>query len=180
MNAQENDNGMGEAKAQLDTIVELITALNCDFDRLEELRDELKDLDVAVRDADGDEELADAIKARDDWTSEYAEELAELSEEAGEFTDRDEVMERIQEEPLEIQVRGGWRSPGEDSEDDEFYILLSTGGPACRIIGELDSGSPSRPRLQYQDWFVPWTELICTGSHHEALEAFCECFFFGE
>lgn len=39
-----------------------------------------------------------------------------------------------------------------------FMILLGTGGPAMRIIGELDEHSePITAKYQYQDWFTEWT-----------------------
>ena len=61
---------------------------------------------------------------------------------------------------LEVLVRGDWHTPGERSEDAEFLILLTTGGPACRIRGELDhQGEPRRAWLAHQDWGTPWTPL---------------------
>lgn len=39
-----------------------------------------------------------------------------------------------------------------------FMILLGTGGPAMRIIGELNEyGEPITAKYQYQDWFTEWT-----------------------
>ena len=44
--------------------------------------------------------------------------------------------------PLSVLVRSGWYIPGTaPGYAEEFEILLSTGGPACRIIGQLDAGS---------------------------------------
>jgi hypothetical protein len=51
-----------------------------------------------------------------------------------------------------------------DREAEEFNILLATGGPAVRIVGELDQGEPSRAWLEVQDWFTPWTEYVGTTS----------------
>lgn len=50
-------------------------------------------------------------------------------------------------------------------------VLLSTGGPALRIIGGLDEyGQPNEPRLQWQDWGTPWTDHhISEESEREAL-----------
>ncbi len=65
----------------------------------------------------------------------------------------------IQEDPLSIQVRSDWQIPGEELKPGEYEILLSWGGPATRIIGELDEyGQPETAELQAQDWFLPWTE----------------------
>ncbi len=39
-----------------------------------------------------------------------------------------------------------------------FQLLLCTGGPAVRIIGELDQfRRPIAARIEHQDWFRPWT-----------------------
>lgn len=86
--------------------------------------------------------------------------------------------------PLSVLVRSGWHSPGETFESAEFEILLSTGGPACRILGELDRGSVAwqagcRPILQHQDWFKPWTESSYEVDTN-ALLWFCEQFYYGE
>jgi hypothetical protein len=94
------------------------------------------------------------------------------------------VTEYAQEMPLTVLVRSGWHLPGEDADSEEFEILLSTGGPACRIIGELDRGSVAwqsgcRPILQHQDWFKPWTESSYDIDTN-ALLWFCEQFYYGE
>ena len=87
--------------------------------------------------------------------------------------------------PLTVLVRSGWYYPGStEAEPAEFEILLSTGGPACRIIGELDGGtvawqSGCRPVMQHQDWFKPWTE-ISYDIDTNALLWFCEQFYYGE
>lgn len=94
------------------------------------------------------------------------------------------ITEYAQEMPLSVLVRSGWHSPGETFESAEFEILLSTGGPACRIIGELDRGSVDwhagcRPTIQHQDWFKPWTESSYEVDTN-ALLWFCEQFYYGE
>jgi hypothetical protein len=151
-----------QAAAQLESIKGMVAALECDYERLEELREERAALD--------DER---------DWPD--AQELAELEEAAGEFTSSDEARDRIQEDPLSVQVRGGWHDPGaEDEGPEEYEILLCTGGPACRIIGRLDRhNEPDTARLQHQDWGTPWTELITTGADHDALLTYAHAFYFG-
>ena len=94
------------------------------------------------------------------------------------------ITEYAQEMPLTVLVRSGWHSPGEDADSEEFEILLSTGGPACRIIGELDRGSVAwqsgcRPVMQHQDWFKPWVESSYDIDTN-ALLWFCEQFYYGE
>ena len=87
--------------------------------------------------------------------------------------------------PLSVLVRSGWYVPGTPEQGpEEFEILLSTGGPACRIIGELDRGSVAwqsgcRPVIQHQDWFKPWTESSYDIDTN-ALLWFCEQFYYGE
>jgi hypothetical protein len=93
--------------------------------------------------------------------------------------DEEAAREEIQTSPLSFQVREGWHSPGEAGELEEFEILLSTGGPALRIIGELDAHKqPDRARLQYQDWGTPWTEYFEV--ERATLLAYCQQFYFGE
>lgn len=95
------------------------------------------------------------------------------------------VIQYAQEIPLTVLVRSGWYVPGTpEQQPEEFEILLSTGGPACRIIGELDRGSVAwqsgcRPVMQHQDWFKPWTE-ISYDIDTNALLWFCEQFYYGE
>jgi hypothetical protein len=111
----------------------------------------------------------------------------------------DEARERIQEDPLSIRVRSGWYFPGADADErkpEEFEILLSTGGPATRIVGKLDEYGNvfDRPELQAQDWFQPWTTYHIEREDGEDVDAFlarieradsvlltyCEQFYFGE
>lgn len=94
------------------------------------------------------------------------------------------AREEIQSDPLSVQVRGGWHNPGdpEAAKPEEFKILLCTGGPAVRIIGELDGyGEPESARLQHQDWFTPWTDADgLPDDSEETLLAYCREFYFGE
>ncbi len=128
-------------------------------------------------------EMVDALKAFDEGRDEDV----TITLDGDVMDSRDDVEHLIQESPLSVQVRGGWHSVGEEAPDEEFGILLSTGGPALRIIGSLGLNSePQRPRLQYQDWGTPWTEYIVSfddpqhGAKREALQTFCEQFFCGE
>jgi hypothetical protein len=108
-----------------------------------------------------------------------AEELAQLEEAAGECKDREEAEQRIQEDALSVEFRSGWVTNREEMVAEEFNILLGTGGPAVRIMGELDgNGEPSRAWLEVQDWFTPWTQHV--GASQDTLLAYCRCFYFGE
>lgn len=96
---------------------------------------------------------------------------------------KEEIETEVQEWPLSVDVRCcSWRSPGtEDWEPDEFQILLGTGGPAMRIVGDIGQhGEPCNPLMQVQDWFKPWTLCDTTEAHDEALRWFCGHFWFGE
>jgi len=165
-----------QALAQVESIVEMVAALECDYDQLEYLRDA----------AEENRAIVTAYQEKmDDWqanatATEELEELDELEKAAGECKDAEEARERIQEDPLSVEVRSDWHAPGESSEPSEFFILLCTGGPAVRIIGDLDRGEPSRPRVEYQDWGTPWTEYFPTPEQRAAIESYCACFYFGE
>lgn len=95
----------------------------------------------------------------------------------------DEVEKAIHDDALSISVRTGWYSPGatEDMQPEEYEILLCTGGPACRIIGDLDRGQPTSAQIQVQDWFQPWTNYDPIGDDvDEVLREYAGCFYFGE
>jgi hypothetical protein len=79
----------------------------------------------------------------------------------------EQIEERMQEEPLSVEL-GGWWTPGEEPEAQEFRILLSTGGPACRLVGTLGHGA----RLEAQDWFTPWEPVAVTDTQADALDWF--------
>ena len=234
------DNAERQARAQLASIVRMVVALEVDYDRLEELREQAKaghylvgtnmpgympdNPPLAFDDADDArdylasllDEQAEAIEDRSDHmcqagackrgdftavdaiakdcrdgaehlrervhTGEAAdiagtiggthysltympgltdpaeqEELDELEAAAGDCESTDDAEERINEDPLEVQVRGGWYSPGDNpGYPEEFYILLCTGGPAVRLVGDMPV---DRVRIEYQDWGTGWTEL---------------------
>lgn len=183
-NAQtkETNHAKDQAAAQLSSIRDMVTALDVDYDRLEELRDERESLQDEVNDTEGFDKST-AQGTLDAWDVDHSEELAELEAAAGDCTSRDDAEQRIQEDPLSVQVRSDWYSPGETQETpkaEEFEILLCTGGPAVRILGELDEhNQPDRARLEYQDWGTEWTQYYEADST-DALLAYCSQFYFGE
>lgn len=160
----------------------MVAALECDYERLAELREERADL--VSEGADPTNVVrGEAVEALKAWDEENGEELAELTKAAGECSSREEAEERIREDALSVEVRSGWTTLGRDFEAEEFNILLCTGGPAVRIMGELRNGEPHRAWIEVQDWFKPWTEY--TGSYGESdvsetLLAYARCFYFGE
>ncbi len=112
----EKNHAEENAKAWASTICSLVAALDCDYGRLEELRDERADIS-------GDEErmaLGEGKEALASWDAENGEELKELTAAAtidgDEMKDAEAVRERIQESPLSVQVRSGWHNPGEQGE----------------------------------------------------------------
>lgn len=233
-----------QAAAQYSSIVDMLAAVECDYERLDELREEarkprfvagwnmpgyLPDSDPVEFDDDDDaieyikdaargalemdtiepgmtdEQIKEAEEAIDDWMTDKdgnfgltvrgihyfvtrdgfmpldesdAEELAELEAAAGDCTDEDDARQRIQEDPLSVEVRSDWASPGEELTAGEFQILLCTGGPAVRIMGELDRGEPVRAWLEYQDWGTPWTQYFDASS--DTLCQYASHFFFGK
>lgn len=130
--------------------------------------------DHAIQNARGwAQSIAEAMAAYQALESGDAE---SVTYEGEEFDNADRLRERIEEMPLSVQVRDGWRSPGgERGEAEEYAILLSTGGPALRIYGDI-GGTPD---LQWQDWGTPWTTYRETSAEQDdAISAFVELFYF--
>lgn len=172
-----------QAIAQLESIVEMVRAMDKksageDYAKTlsrEQMVKLLEDAGIQCYDSEDEETLAEAI----------AENIADgtLEPEGFEF-DEESARDRIQDDPLSVEVRSGWYTPGA-SEDDrkpfEFTILLCTGGPACRLIGELnDHMQPDRVRIEHQDWGTPWTEYFPNEEQREAMLTYCQQFYFGE
>ena len=187
MKTETEDHGQQNASGWYSSIAEMVAALECDYNRLEELTDERADI-LDRRDDTSAAAVTRALaqKELDRWDTENGDELRELTEAAtleGEIQkDADSVRERIQESPLSVEVRSGWHSPGdEDAKPEEFCILLSTGGPALRLCGDLsEHGEPERAYLQYQDWGTPWTDYYAGEGSGDVLLTFAQQFFFGE
>ena len=160
-------------------IKEMVAALQCDYGRLEELRDERKNWEPEEpQDAEHQAELDEADETWTTQNPDEAEELAELKAAAGECNSADEARERITEDPLSLEL-GGWWMPGNDPEPDQYRLLLSTGGPAVRIIGELGMlNEPSSARLEVQNWFKPWT--VYPEADEDVLLDYARCFYYGD
>lgn len=182
------------ALAHAERINQLMTALNVDYDQLEELTDYAQDLrdeldkvrteleaiyltlDADAADTEREAQLDEHTRLtglQDELAhqlSDTAAELEDLQAEAGEYTDADEVSTALHEYPLSVEYRSDWASVGETLEPTEYAILLSTGGPAARIRGELDEhGAPTNAWMEAQDWGTPWTEVY-TGCSDALLE----------
>lgn len=164
------NNALTQAHAQMDSIRQMVAALNVDYDRLAELREEKAELTRAP--------MLRALRA---WEAENAAELAELEAAADGCSDREDAEQHIHEDALSVEVRSDWHAPGEDGTPDQFRILLCTGGPAVQICGELDQyGEPCRAWLEYQDWGTPWTERVNHDGDQDALIAYASRFYFGQ
>ena len=104
------------------------------------------------------------------------------SDEPEAWHDRDRARERIEEDALSVEVRSDWHTPGdEDADATDYQILITTGGPAARIVGELDQYKQPRTAIfEYQDWFKPWTEVYTDSADTEVMLTYARCFYFGE
>ena len=124
-------NAKQQAQSQVQSIVGMIRALDCDFERLDELREEKRDCED------------------DGLVFERSGELAELEEQAGEYESEDEARDAIYGTPLCIEVRSDWHSVGEDAgEPGEFRITLCTGGPHVELTGDIGG----TVRVVFRDW----------------------------
>lgn len=119
------------------------------------------------------------------WSETIAEMIRAL--EAGWKSDGDggeamDAREAILDSALSVEVRSGWYSPCDaNPEAVEYQILLSTGGPACRITGQLGAyGSPGTAGLEYQDWGTPWTRYPLACPEAADVLTFAQQFYFGE
>ena len=116
--------------------------------------------------------IREMVDAYQDATNAGQEDLFEAAERA------------IHEDALSVEVRSGWYMPGDQNADTkpaEYRILLSTGGPAVQIVGELNEhGEPESAVMQVQDWFIPWTDFV--PQHEEpgrVMLTYARCFYFG-
>jgi len=191
----QTNNALDQAKAQYQGICSMIDALNCDYDRLDELKEEKESIEYDVKCAEDEfkevtENKGDATGLSDDvastrqslsdfMTDGRNDELVELLETASNNIDQEEAQTVIQEDPLSIEVRSGWVSLGESFMPEEFQILLCTGGPAVRILGELDEhNQPCRAWMEHQYWGTPWTRFYDVDQ--DVLLAYCAELYFGE
>jgi septal ring factor EnvC (AmiA/AmiB activator) len=107
------DHGHQQAKAQAESLVDMVCALTCDYDRLQELRDEREELAEAVTEAEAthaeacrsyssstreQNTMREAVAALTLWDEENAEELKDLEDQAGDCTDQEDAQQRIQED----------------------------------------------------------------------------------
>lgn len=165
-----------QARAQAESIATMVAALECNYARLDELRDTRAEWVYEYCAATG----AETTAAQKTWVAEFTEdatEMADLETAAGECTSEEEARSRIKEDPLSVEIRSGWANSRAEFEPEEFRIVLCTGGPHVEILGDLDRGEPSRPRILYCDWGASG-ELF--DFDREAVLTYCRVFYFGE
>ena len=125
----------------------------------------------------------DQARAQFESIKGMVEALTEASE-AEDWTAHEEALTVIQEDPLSVEVRSEWYSPGDRDNGgiSEFRILLCWGGPSVQIIGELDDcNQPCEAKLQFQDWFIGWADYSPEDAHaDEILLDYCQQFYFGD
>jgi len=110
------------------------------------------------------------------WYQDIAQLVAGLDNE----DECENAEQQIQEGPLSVMVRDGWRQPGQEAQDgpEEYEILLSTGGPALRIWGTIgDHFEPATAELQAQDWGTPWMRV--PDCDEAVLLTYAQQFYFG-
>ena len=144
-NQTETNYAEQQAQSQVDSIVALMAAFDCDFDQLDELREQRSDwMDEHANDA-----ALWATKNPNDAT-----ELAALEAKAGEYDDQADVADAISDTPLSIEVRSAWTTLDDGPlTPSEYRIVLCTGAPHVELVGDLDChDEPDTVRVIYKDW----------------------------
>ena len=173
------DHGFSQARAQAREIASMVSALQCDYDRLHELSNEHIDLIETLADQEIPELKAEARQNLHTWEVENLDELETLRNSANQCTDQEEARQTIQEHPLSVEVRSAWDVVGGDASPAEFRIVLCTGGPHVEIQGELDEyQQPRRAWLNYQDWGTTLTQFFDV--EQLTLLEYSSQFYFGE
>jgi hypothetical protein len=110
------------------------------------------------------------------------------------FNDWDDADRDIQQEAIDMALDVCWKSDdwqavgsSEGFTPTKGRVLLTTGGPACQVICNLDDSYPSDPEIQWQDWGTPWTTPSIQNELEldfeladSALEWFINLFWWGE
>jgi hypothetical protein len=126
-------------------------------------------------------DLTHAVENATGWLETIDDQLARLKTACAReqpLEDYDRIRDEILESPLSVEVRSDWASVGATLSPSEFCILLSTGGPALRIVGTLGRfNAPENSRLEVQDWGTPWTEVPAASA---TLDAWSAQFYFGD
>lgn len=176
----DKDYGREQAILQVNGIVQMVAALNVDYDHMDTLWHELEEVHGgAVTSLDFMAWCQDQLDSNQSTFEETIKEFLELREAAGDCESQDEAQQQVQEDPLCIDVREPWHSIGEEGvTPDQFRIVLCTGGPHVEIQGDLDDHmQPDRVRIIYKDWGSNG-ELF--DFDRDAVLRYCQQFYFGE
>lgn len=73
---------------------------------------------------------------------------------------------------LSVQYRSGWSTSPKNWDLDQIEILLSTGGPACRVLIYLSGNGEIQTAIECQDWGMPWREISLTPEQRDAVNTF--------
>jgi hypothetical protein len=94
----------------------------------------------------------------------------------------DDAHDAIYAHALSVEVRSDWTAVSSPMTASEFRILITWGGPAVQIVGQLnDHNEPATATLQSQDWFLPWRDWVSPDDTADAiLIEYARCFYFGE
>ena len=97
--------------------------------------------------------------------------IGELSWNAGDGSAslRDAIVERCMETPLSCEAFGRKPAWNESWITTHYEVLLSTGGPACKLWCDPDDWEV---RIYHQDWGTPWQQIHLTDEEIEALQWF--------
>jgi len=105
--------------------------------------------------------------------------------------DERDIMQEAQDMALDVCWKSDdWQAVGGDTEfmPTKGRVLLTTGGPACQVICDLDNWADhaTNPEIQWQDWGTPWTtpSIKCEleldfDTANDALEWFINLFYWG-
>ena len=117
-------------------------------------------------------------------------ELYKLSQREADWNDERDIEQEARDMALDVCYRSqDWVEVGrnESFEPTQGRILLTTGGPACQVICDLENNWPTNPEIQWQDWGTPWTHTrikaelgIDYDTANEALVWFINLFWWGE
>ena len=102
--------------------------------------------------------------------------------------DKEEIEELAKDEALDVCWKSDdWQAVGAELTPTKGRVLLTTGGPACQVVCDLDGDVASNPEMQWQDWGTPWTTPSIQNELQldfeladSALEWFINLFWWGE
>ena len=102
--------------------------------------------------------------------------------------DKEEIEELAKDEALDVCWKSDdWQAVGAELTPTKGRVLLTTGGPACQVVCDLDGDVASNPEIQWQDWGTPWTTPSIQNELQldfeladSALEWFINLFWWGE